>query len=86
MEFQKERRLTKEGKDLYNQGSAGFLDGDPSKFSVTAKGLQICQPLLLENMYYCTNQTMVQLREFCANNRTDLRTDTTGTDFGAIAR
>jgi hypothetical protein len=85
-EFHQQKRLSREGKDLYTQGSSTFLDGDPARHSLTAKGLQIGQPLLLEHMYCCTNKTMIALKKFCLENRKDLQSDSSRSDPYTIAR
>jgi hypothetical protein len=59
-QFQHDRKVTKEGKDLFSQGTTRFMDVDPTRAnSISAKGLQICQPLLLDHMYYCRNSTLL---------------------------
>ena len=80
-EFESRRLITPAGRDLYSQGSATFIANDAScANSSTARGLQICQPLLLNHMYYCKNRTLVELEAFCQSNRSDLQnTIATGT-------
>ena len=50
-QFEKEHRVTKEGKDLYAQGGTTFAPDARIANAVSAKALQICQPLLLNHMY-----------------------------------
>jgi hypothetical protein len=86
VEFQHQKRLSKEGKDLYSTASSTFLDGDPARHAITAKGLEIGQPLLLEHMYCCTAKTMIALKKFSAENRKDLHTDSSRSDPYTIQR
>ncbi len=75
LEFQKDRRITKEGRDLLETGTTRFLNDDGNADNtVSAKGLHICQPLLMNHIYYCRNPTILDLKEFCKHNRADLET------------
>jgi hypothetical protein len=64
-QFKLERRITNKGKDLYTQGAAPFMR-EGETHSVTAKGLQICQPLV-----YCwtiCTAVPMQLYATCGNS------------------
>ena len=75
-EFEAKRLITPTGRDLYSQGSVTFIANDAScANSSTARGLQICQPLLLNHMYYCKNRTLVALLR---NNRPKVTTHPQG--------
>ena len=74
-QFSSQRRITREGRDLYSTASTKFLPDDTSTANTTtAHGLQICQPLLLNHMYYCRNKTILDLQAFCETNRSDIHT------------
>ena len=74
-EFQKDRRITKEGSDLLQQGSTKFLpDNRSDDKALAAKGLQICQPVLANHPYFCRNSTSIELAAFCQDTRSDLQT------------
>ena len=72
-QFQQDRRVSKGGNDLYNKGTGNFMDRAVSGSTVTAMGLQICQPILYDHMYFCRNKTMNDLKKFCADNNKDLQ-------------
>jgi hypothetical protein len=83
-QFKQEHRITKDGADLYSQGTASFTDG--AEYAVSAKSLQVCQPLLLNHMYYCRNRTLVEVDEFARLQRPDLQLLIDGGDRGHQAR
>jgi hypothetical protein len=83
-QFKRESRVTKDGHDLYSQGSVAFTAGREN--SIPAASLQICQPLLLNNMYYCRNRTLVELDDFCRLRRADLQLLIENGDRASVAR
>jgi hypothetical protein len=70
-QFKQDSRITRDGTDLYSQGTTTFTDGN--EHAISAKVLQVCQPLLHNNMYYCSNSTLVEVDTFARQRRSDLQ-------------
>jgi hypothetical protein len=71
----RDKRVSKEGSDLFAQGTAQFNPDDSSSaHHHPAHAIQLCQPLLMDHMYHVRASTLRDLERFCASHRADLAT------------